>query len=297
MRRTARVLASAALAGAAFCAAAPAAFAEPGAEVSPGTVAPGGTVTVTVTCASVGGAPPATLDATSAAFDEGTVRLRRAPGKDDPGGNAVYRGTARVGPAADFAATGPSAVTQDSAWTVDGTCPGASGRAGRAWSATFSVDRGDARCPDPGGSPCAAGPDHHGGKPCPDPRADTCPGKPDHDGGKPDHDGGKPDHDGGRLEHDGGRPEHDGGKPGYDGGWPDHDGGKPEHHGGKPDHDAGRPCPEPGRGGCEAGAVQAGEGGTFTDSVPALVAGGVLITGAFGAAAHRLIRRDPTGGR
>ncbi|NEA66847.1 hypothetical protein [Streptomyces sp. SID12488] len=36
--------------------------------------------------------------------------------------------------------------------------------------------------------------------------------------------------------------------------------------------------------------VQAGQGGAFTDSVPALVAGGVLITGAAGAAVHRLRR-------
>ncbi|OSC50521.1 hypothetical protein B5181_40170, partial [Streptomyces sp. 4F] len=36
--------------------------------------------------------------------------------------------------------------------------------------------------------------------------------------------------------------------------------------------------------------VHAGAGGTFTDSVPALVAGGVLIAGACGAAAHRLLR-------
>ncbi|MGX1116571.1 hypothetical protein RKD37_001934 [Streptomyces ambofaciens] len=34
--------------------------------------------------------------------------------------------------------------------------------------------------------------------------------------------------------------------------------------------------------------VRAGAGGTFGDSVPALVAGGVLIAGACGAAAHRL---------
>ncbi|MEU4088446.1 hypothetical protein [Streptomyces aureus] len=36
--------------------------------------------------------------------------------------------------------------------------------------------------------------------------------------------------------------------------------------------------------------VHAGEGGVFTDSVPALVTGGVLIAGAVGAAAHRLHR-------
>ncbi|WP_405989759.1 hypothetical protein [Streptomyces sp. NBC_00986] len=39
--------------------------------------------------------------------------------------------------------------------------------------------------------------------------------------------------------------------------------------------------------------VQAGEGGTFTDSVPALVAGGVLIAGALGGAVYRLRRRTP----
>ncbi|MEV1069825.1 hypothetical protein [Streptomyces sp. NPDC050263] len=39
--------------------------------------------------------------------------------------------------------------------------------------------------------------------------------------------------------------------------------------------------------------VRAGEGGAFTDSVPALAAGGLLIAGALGAAVHRLRRRDP----
>jgi hypothetical protein len=34
--------------------------------------------------------------------------------------------------------------------------------------------------------------------------------------------------------------------------------------------------------------VQGGEGGAFTDSVPALITGGVLIVGALGAAVHRL---------
>jgi hypothetical protein len=37
--------------------------------------------------------------------------------------------------------------------------------------------------------------------------------------------------------------------------------------------------------------VRAGAGGAFTDSVPALAAGGLLIAGALGAAAHRLRRR------
>jgi hypothetical protein len=38
--------------------------------------------------------------------------------------------------------------------------------------------------------------------------------------------------------------------------------------------------------------VRAGDGGAFTDSVPALVAGGVLMAGAFGAAVHRLRTRE-----
>ncbi|MEV2215543.1 hypothetical protein AB0H86_29625 [Streptomyces sp. NPDC050997] len=52
---------------------------------------------------------------------------------------------------------------------------------------------------------------------------------------------------------------------------------------------------------CHAAGIQhgvrAGEGGTFTDSVPALVAGGLLITGALGAAVHRLRRREHTSDR
>ncbi|MFD1662350.1 hypothetical protein ACFSL4_30205, partial [Streptomyces caeni] len=41
--------------------------------------------------------------------------------------------------------------------------------------------------------------------------------------------------------------------------------------------------------------VHAGEGGSFNVSVPALVAGGVLIVGALGAALHRLFARGPSG--
>ncbi|MDX3530915.1 hypothetical protein P1P75_32040, partial [Streptomyces sp. ID05-39B] len=53
--------------------------------------------------------------------------------------------------------------------------------------------------------------------------------------------------------------------------------------------------------GCPGAAVRhgvrAGTGGTFTDSVPALAAGALLIVGAVGAAVHRLRRRDRTAGR
>ncbi|MFD5311170.1 hypothetical protein ACFWJ3_16735, partial [Streptomyces ardesiacus] len=46
------------------------------ARVSPADAAPGDTVTVSVSCGPTGGSAPASLDATSAAFEEGTVTLR-----------------------------------------------------------------------------------------------------------------------------------------------------------------------------------------------------------------------------
>ncbi|MFK4156304.1 hypothetical protein ACI2LV_30580 [Streptomyces fungicidicus] len=52
------------------------------------------------------------------------------------------------------------------------------------------------------------------------------------------------------------------------------------------------PCPRPPA--PVPQGVHAGAGGAFTDSVPALAAGGLLIAGAFGAAAHRLYRDRTT---
>ncbi|MFC8389664.1 hypothetical protein [Streptomyces sp. NPDC057238] len=58
----------------------------------------------------------------------------------------------------------------------------------------------------------------------------------------------------------------------------------------KPTEWKGTPCPTaPAHQGVHAGA-----GGAFTDSVPALAAGGLLIAGAFGAAAHRVYRDRTT---
>ncbi|MCH0571457.1 hypothetical protein I3F60_19685 [Streptomyces sp. MUM 136J] len=207
MRRTARVLAVALLSGAAVAAVAPHAVAEPAAgpaaEVAPGAVRPGGTVTVSVSCDALGGAVPETLEATSPAFDEGTVQLRKVPaGGDRAAGEPAYRGTARISPAEDF--EGADGTGPDTAWIVDGDCPAPPGGQDRPWSATFDVDRG---------------PDHHGTpSSCPEPRDTSC-------------------------------------------------GGPVIQHG-----------------------VRAGEGGAFTGSVPALVAGGLFVAGAAGAAVHRLRR-------
>ncbi|MFJ6071797.1 hypothetical protein ACIQFU_13305 [Streptomyces sp. NPDC093065] len=243
------------------------------AQVSPADAAPGDTVTVSVSCAPTGGAAaPASLDATSAAFEEGTVALRKVA---DDGGTAsgpTYRGTARIATTEDFAAeqdagdagdaadpggadTGGPADTSGSAetegwadtegsagatddWTVDGACPDASGGEGGApWSATMSV---------PGESGAGAGAAQPACRESTAPRAGTsthgtpcAPAKP----ACPETTS----------------PRGDAATQGTSCG-----GAKAEH------------------------GVQAGAGGSFGDSVPALVAGGLLIAGACAAAAHRL---------
>ncbi|MYS91630.1 MULTISPECIES: hypothetical protein [Streptomyces] len=222
MRRTRHALSVAVLAGSALTGFAPVVAAEPAAEVSPATVEPGGTLTISVSCDPTGGPPPDTIDATSQAFDEGTVPLRKVTGNDDEVSGPAYRGTARIAPADNFE-DDPDALGEDSAWTVDGTCPAAPGAEGKEWSATFTVAHG-------GGA-------HH----------------------KPSH---EPTHE------PSGRP------------CPDEPHDEPRHH-----------STECGGAVVQRG-VRAGDGGAFTDSVPALVAGGVLIAGAFGAAVHRLRHRE-----
>ncbi|MEU0194203.1 hypothetical protein ABZ250_30800 [Streptomyces afghaniensis] len=237
MRRTRHALCVAVLAGSALAGFAPVVSAEPAAEVSPATVEPGGTLTVSVSCDPTGGPPPDSIDATSQAFDEGTVPLRRVTGNDDKVSGPAYRGTARIAPAESFEGD-PDALGEDSAWTVDGTCPAAPGAEGKEWSATFTVAHG-------GG--------HH---------------KPSHE---PSH---EPAHE----------PAH---RPCLD-----------EPRDGPQDEPQHEPLDEPRHHPTECGGavvqrgVRAGDGGAFSDSVPALVAGGVLIAGAFGAAVHRLRNRE-----
>jgi hypothetical protein len=198
MRRTVRALSVVVLAGAALGGGVPVALADPAAELSPATVEAGGSVTVSVACDPVGADAPATIEATSQAFDEGTVQLQRVAGNDDAAGGPAYRGAARVATEGEY--------EDDSAWTVDGTCPAAAGAQGKPWSATFDVTRGG----DAGHS-------------CTEPRVEPC-------------------------------------------------------------ASASAPVQR---------GVHAGTGGAFTDSVPALVAGGVLIAGALGGAVYRVRRRTP----
>lgn len=229
MRRTRHALCVAVLAGPALVGFAPVVSAEPAAEVSPATVEPGGTLTISVSCEPTGGPPPDSIDATSQAFDEGTVPLRKVTGNDDKVSGPAYRGTARIAPAENFEGD-PDALGEDSAWTVDGTCPAAPGGEGKEWSATFTVAHG-------GG--------HHkpSHEPTHEPAHRPCPDEP----------------------LDGPRDEP------LD---------EPRHH------------PTDCGGAVVQRGVRAGDGGAFSDSVPALVAGGVLIAGAFGAAVHRLRNRE-----
>lgn len=277
MRRTVRALSVAALAGVVLGFAASAVFAEPTAEVSPGSASPGGSVTISVSCDPLDGTAPATLDATSQAFEEGTVELKRVSGSDETAAAPAYSGTARIPPAENFEGD-PDAVGSDSAWTVDGTCPAAPGGEGKAWSATLTVAL------DSGGGTGGTG------------------------GGKDAGTGGT---GGGKEGVESGKDGMESGNGGMQGGT---DGG-------------GQPCADPRWGGTEPDktwsdtetdtdtdtaweetgghsqdcaddpndhGVQAGAGGTFTDSVPALVAGGLLIAGAAGGAVYRLRRKTPT---
>ncbi|MFE7859632.1 hypothetical protein [Streptomyces sp. NPDC057403] len=319
MRRTARVLSAAALAGAAVGLPAAAAFADPASEVSPGTASPGGSVTVSVSCESTGGPAPATIDATSQAFDEGTVKLQRVGGSADQAAGVTYRGTARIASATDLedggpAPVGPDPAAPDAATPQDTAIPDAKAPDAKAPDTTGTDDLGpdavgpdtvptDAAAPDglgPDTAPTdAAGP----GDVPPDPAA---PDAAVPDGTAPD--GAAPDAVGPGAVPPGAVPP---GSVTADSAWTVN-GTCPAPPGGrgaawsatfKVDLGAGgtRRCAEKQRtDGCGTAPVQrgvrAGEGGTFTDSVPALVAGGVLIAGALGAAAHRLRHRDSGAG-
>ncbi|MEV6617918.1 hypothetical protein AB0N31_29480 [Streptomyces sp. NPDC051051] len=272
MRPTARVLSVAALAGAVLSGVAPAASADPAAEISPATAAPGGSVTVTVTCDPLGAPAPRTIDAASDAFEEGTVELTLEPGGDELTGPA-YRGTARIAPAADLDVPA-DAVGTDSAWTVDGTCPAPPGGQGGPWSATYDVPRtgGDGGAGGDGAGGSDAGGSGAG------PSAPSC---------APAHPTGCATPQPCAAGHPAPCPTRPAPQP-----CPTSRDTAPHGAASRDTASHGTACP----GAAVQHGVRAGTGGTFTDSVPALVAGGLLIAGALGAAVHRLRRRDRTAG-
>lgn len=257
MRRPApRVLTVVALAGAALGLAAPgvAAAADPAAQVEPGAATPGGTVTVSVSCDAVGDAPPASIEATSRGFEEGRVMLHRV----DATGTAAltYTGTAQV-PADDA----PDAVPEPGEWSVDGACPAAPGGAQEQWSTSFGLDGGGAEGADVGDPGVDA-------QLAQEPPA-AVPGTGSGTGSDSDSDSGTGTGSGTGAGDTGTRP-------------------RPSAS--APSHRPAAPATEAPSGGVQHG-VEAGRGGAFTDSVPAMAAGALLMAGAFGAAVHRLRRR------
>ncbi|MFJ4807594.1 hypothetical protein [Streptomyces longwoodensis] len=301
MVRTAHVLSVAALTGAVLVTG-PAARADPAAEVGPASVDPGGTVTVSVTCDPLGAPAPATLDATSDAFADGTAHLSKVTGSDDELSGPAYRGTARVAaPAEDLddtgetddendendeddpgstgaggAADGPGGTDADAAWTVDGTCPAPPGGQPSHWSAPLHFTGSGTGA----ATPVAPTAPHPVPTPCDRPTDPRRPGTGKEPGAaaKDPGAGAKDPRDTATDSTDPTEPLEpvtpvapvvpDAPATRWDGPCGD----APVQHG-----------------------VRAGQGGTFTDSVPALAAGGLLIAGAVGAAAHRLRRRGGTG--
>jgi hypothetical protein len=296
MRRTVRVLSATALACTALGAAATAASADPGAEVDPRSVGPGGLLSISVTCDAIGGTPPESIDAHSQGFEGGKVQLHRVTGGDEKtGGAASYRGTARIpaggtsdggsgglggvgglGGAGGFGVTGGAgeqfnsdsdAGNREAQWGVNGVCPVAPGGQERSWNASYTVSHGTGT-----GTGVGAGTGRETGA-----AHDSGAGRETgaaHDTGTGRETGAAHDTGAGRdtgAAHDTGAGRETGAA---------HDTGTGRDTGA--DHDtAERPA------GAQYG-VQGGEGGAFTDSVPALITGGVLIVGALGAAVHRL---------
>ncbi|BBC31669.1 hypothetical protein SGFS_029630 [Streptomyces graminofaciens] len=318
MPRSARVLSATVLIGAALGAAAPLAAAESGVEVNPHSVEPGGTITISVACDPTGGPVPETIEAGSEAFEQGSVQLRRVPANDDEGeqGGPSYNGTARLAPAADLE-TGADASADSTEWGVDGTCPAAPGGAGKEWSGTFTVPLGgsahhpaDDQPTDPADPQADQPADLQADQPAdqhtdyqadqqaveqadqqaveqPGQQADQQPTHPadpqaDHPADQqPAHPvDPQADHPADQQPAHPVDPQ------------ADHPADQQPAHPVDPqaDHQADRqPTHHPA---VIPQGVHAGGGGAFTDSVPALVAGGLLIVGALGAAVHRLRRRE-----
>ncbi|MEV5513353.1 hypothetical protein AB0L50_10560 [Streptomyces flaveolus] len=347
MRRTSRVLSVAVLASAALGVFAgsgsadpggtprPAGAGEPAAEVSPADVGPGGTVTVSVTCDRAGEAAPDALDAVSPAFEGGTVALLKVAGADDRTTGAAYRGTARVATAGNLQGD-PDAAGPASPWTVDGTCPAASGGEGRPWSAAMTVSSPASGAPEPGRSWGSAAPEPSC-RPSAAPREEPVvprdePAAPREEPVVPRDEPAAPREEPVAPRDEPAAPREEpvvpGGEPTardetvpyaepavpgdetvpdeevpgntslpdeepvpYAEAAPSDQPALPGQaastsHTARPGNSGpqGVPC---GGGKAEHG-VQAGTGGSFTDSVPALAAGGLLIAGAFGGAAYRL---------
>jgi len=271
-RRAPRVLTAVALTGAALGLAAPgvSAAADPSARVEPREAEPGGSVTVTVSCDAVGDTPPASIEATSRGFEDGRVMLRRV---DATGTALTYTGTARV-PADDAPDVvpdpgdpgdpgGPAGLPDDqAAFPAAPAAPAAPAGTGDAAASPgeWSVDGACPAAPGGAGERWSTSFGPAGGE------------------GAPDADAG--------LAQD---PPNTGSGTGTGTGSGDA-AARPRPSATAPSHRPAAPATEPPSAGAQHG-VEAGRGGAFTDSPPAMAAGALLMAGAFGAAVHRLRRR------
>jgi hypothetical protein len=271
MRRTARGLTVAALAGLVVCTA-PAVSAAPAASAVQGPVRTAGTpVTSSVPCsAATGGAVPdllATPDTLAGTRIKAGVPVAdaRASDPDCTGGTGMPERP-----------PGPSLG-------VPGEGAGRRGDTGAATGRDGTADRGEAGLPDTGiPEPRIPDPQRTGTRDTGTPYRDP------YDTGTQDGTGGLTPDGHGTHAPGTGRPE-DGRQDGTQD-------GRLEGTQEGSTHD-GRACDEPYDAACDTADVprgaNAGTGGAFNDSVPALVVGSLLIAGAFGAAAHRLWRRRP----
>ncbi|GHC57827.1 hypothetical protein [Streptomyces flavofungini] len=291
---------------AALCtfAATPSAYAgDATAEVTPQHIAPGEQVTVSVSCPATGAAPPQTMTASSQAFEQGSVQLQRVRSGGGQGLPLPSDGHEQSDP---YGLTDPQGPEPDLGTDIEpdlGTVPGEEPDPGTGTDPGTSGTgdevgiRGDARNSDARNSD---GANSDGAN------SDGANG----DDGENSDDGENADGAGAAYQgtariataasFEGGGPNAvgpdaqwavDGACP-DDGRWkatftvtrtahtPTH---QPTH---QPTHTATH----------TAHGVHAGRNGGFTDSPAALAAGGLLVTGAFGAAVHRL-RRDRTSPR
>ncbi|WNM33797.1 hypothetical protein RKE30_27210 [Streptomyces sp. Li-HN-5-11] len=261
MRRTLPALPAVLLAGLIAGTAAPAAAAasaEPAAGARPLGLRPGGSAAVLATCEPT--TDPSADGPCPGAFDAGGERSSGPEAQSDGAREELSGG----------ALAGPAFRTQPPDESVD---------------ASRDPVLQDALAHDPGRGQASQRPS---GTPVPqDPSRDPT-RDPAHD---PSYDTSSYDPSHGRASHDPGRTpaSHD---PGRTPASHDASHGASRHPGA---HESGSFCDQPGGRDCADEAsqhgVQAGEGGSFTASLPALIGGGVLIATAFCGAAHRMWRR------
>lgn len=98
-----------------------------------------------------------------------------AADEDATDADATLADTAGEGGAVEDTTAG-HAAGRDSAWTVDGTCPAASGAEGKPWSATFTVPASGSGGREGGNDGSGGGSSGavHRATPCPDPKDPGC---------------------------------------------------------------------------------------------------------------------------